>query len=53
MALLTHAIELALKAFAFHCVGHSPIANEPGQHDLVGWYKLAVSYGLKDNGRYC
>jgi hypothetical protein len=47
-ALLTHAIELALKAFAFHSAGDGPIANEPKQHDLVGWYNVAVSYGLED-----
>jgi hypothetical protein len=47
-ALLTHAMELALKAFAFHSAGDGPIVNEPTQHDLVGWYKLAVGYGLED-----
>ncbi|HSZ65806.1 MAG TPA: hypothetical protein VK825_06335 [Xanthobacteraceae bacterium] len=49
-ALVTHAIELALKAFALHCVekGASP-AEEPKQHDLVGWYLLAVKYGLPDD----
>jgi hypothetical protein len=47
-ALVTHAIELALKAFAFHSTGHGPIANEPKQHDLVGWYKTAVASGLTD-----
>jgi hypothetical protein len=47
-ALLSHAIELALKAFAFHSAGDGPIPNEPRQHDLVGWYKLAVGYGLED-----
>jgi len=47
-ALLTQAIELSLKAFVFHSLGNSPIANEPTHHDLVGWYKTAVGYGLTD-----
>src|SRR5580692_21139 len=48
-ALLTHAIELALKAFAQHSVdnGAAP-GKEPKQHDLVGWYRLALEYGLPD-----
>jgi hypothetical protein len=49
-ALLTHAIELSLKAFADHSVatGKPPPAKEPKQHDLTGWYKLALQYGLRD-----
>jgi hypothetical protein len=49
-ALLTHAIELALKAFAQHSVdnGMAP-GNEPKQHDLVGWYRLALQYGLQND----
>jgi hypothetical protein len=49
-ALLTHAIELALKAFARHSAvnGNSPL-REPKQHDLSGWYKLALQYGLQDD----
>jgi hypothetical protein len=47
-ALLMHAMELALKAFAFHFAGDGPIVNEPTHHDLMGWYKVAVSYGLED-----
>jgi hypothetical protein len=49
-ALLTHAIELALKAYVRHCVAPSgaPV-NEPKQHDLSGWYKLALHYGLQDD----
>jgi hypothetical protein len=47
-ALLTHAIELALKAFAFQAARNGPIPNEPKQHDLVGWYKIAIGYGLSD-----
>jgi hypothetical protein len=50
-ALLTHAIELALKAFADYSVGSGrPAGNEPKQHDLIGWYRLALQYGLtQDN----
>jgi hypothetical protein len=49
-ALLTHAIELSLKAFAQHSVssGMQEPDKEPRQHDLLGWYLLAVSYGLRD-----
>jgi hypothetical protein len=49
-ALLTHAIELSLKAFAYHSVdkGAKPV-KEPKQHDLLGWYNLAVQYGLQLN----
>ena len=49
-ALLTHAIELSLKAFADHSVatGKPPPVTEPEQHDLSGWYKLALQYGLRD-----
>lgn len=48
-ALLTHAIELALKAFARHSVeNRAPAGKEPKQHDLVGWYRLALDYGLPD-----
>jgi hypothetical protein len=50
-ALLTHAIELCLKAFAFHSEAagqsHSHISN----HDLQGWYQLALQYGLPDDLR--
>jgi hypothetical protein len=39
-ALLTHAIELSLKAFAQHSIqkGMPPPDKEPRQHDLLGWY---------------
>lgn len=49
-ALLTHAIELALKAFACHSIenGKPSPDKEPRQHDLRGWYQLALQYGLKD-----
>ena len=46
-ALLTHALELSLKAFAQHSVENGkPPAKEPKQHDLLGWYQLALEYGL-------
>jgi len=48
-ALLTHAIELALKAFVNHSVPLGIAARrEPKQHDLLGWYRLAVELGLSD-----
>jgi hypothetical protein len=47
-ALLTHAIELSLKAFAQHSVENGkPPGKEPKQHDLLGWYNLALQYGLE------
>jgi hypothetical protein len=49
-ALLTHAIELSLKAFAQHSVENGMPApdREPRQHDLLGWYLLALQCGLAD-----
>jgi hypothetical protein len=48
-ALLTHAIELSLKAFAQHSVENGqPPGKEPKQHDLLGWYQLALEYGLPE-----
>jgi hypothetical protein len=48
-ALLTHAIELSLKAFVQHSVDkRTPVGKEPQQHDLLGWYRLALQYGLAD-----
>ncbi len=49
-ALLTHAIELSLKAFAdYSVVEGKPPGKEPKQHDLTGWYALAIYYGLMLN----
>jgi hypothetical protein len=49
-ALLTHAIELSLKAFALHSVSTGkPSGNRPSNHDLRGWYDLALQYGLPDD----
>lgn len=51
-ALLTHAIELSLKAFALYSVeAGKPSGNRPKNHDLQGWYNLALSYGLADTPR--
>lgn len=49
-ALMTHAIELALKAYVRHCaaISNAPM-KEPRQHDLSDWYKLALQYGLEDD----
>jgi hypothetical protein len=48
-ALLTHAIELSLKAFAQHSVENGkPPSKEPKQHDLLGWYSVALQYGLRN-----
>ena len=48
-ALLTHAIELSLKAFALHSVSTGkPAGARPSNHDLRGWYLLALQYGLQD-----
>jgi hypothetical protein len=48
-ALLTHAIELSLKAFAHYSVetGKTSAAGEPKQHDLLGWYNVALQYGFQ------
>ncbi len=49
-ALLTHAIELALKAFAHHSVQNGKLpGKDPKQHDLRGWYQRALQYGLLDD----
>jgi hypothetical protein len=49
-ALLTHAIELSLKAFALHSVSMGkPSGVRPSNHDLRGWYRLALQYGLQDD----
>ena len=51
-ALLTHAIELSLKAFVLHSVATGqPSVNNPSNHDLRGWYKLARTYGLPHEQR--
>lgn len=48
--LLTHAIELAIKAYiaSREDIGApAPAAKRPANHDLVGLYDYAVLYGLK------
>jgi hypothetical protein len=47
--LLTHAIELSLKALALHSV--PPQISRPPNHDLRGWYQLALQYGLSNEPR--
>jgi hypothetical protein len=48
-ALLTHATELALKAFFYYSVENGkPPGKQPSNHDLEGWYQKAVGYGLPD-----
>jgi hypothetical protein len=47
--LLTHAIELSLKAFAQYSVENGKaLVKEPKQHDLLGWYHSALIYGLQE-----
>ena len=47
-ALLTHAIELALKAFVRHSIaGSAQKRKEPSQHDLQGWHEQAIQNGLQ------
>src|SRR5215207_6301716 len=49
IALLTHGIELALKAFHHYSVENGqPPGKQPHNHDLNGWYQLALRYGLSD-----
>jgi hypothetical protein len=51
-ALLTHAVELALKAFVKHSTPSGiPLGREPKQHDLLGWYRLAVDYDMGHDER--
>jgi hypothetical protein len=45
-ALITHAIELALKGFALKAAAGSPVSGEAKQHDLSGWYEVCVRFGL-------
>jgi len=47
-ALLLHACELALKGFLKHCeMQGTQLGKTPHNHDLKGWYDLAVRHGLK------
>lgn len=49
-ALLTHAIELALKAFVDHAEQNGPTHGpRVKNHDLVGWYQRALQCGLQDD----
>jgi len=54
VALLTHAIELALKAFVLHAVesgSHAAPAQPPANHDLESWCQIAVDFGLPSDAR--
>lgn len=50
-AVLCHAAELALKAFVNLEVakGRTFPAQQPPNHDLLGWYQLALQFGLERN----
>jgi hypothetical protein len=51
-ALLTHAIELALKAFVEHSVQiGQPPSQRAKNHDLAAWYGLALECGLPHDPR--
>ncbi len=43
---ITLAIELALKAYVLHT--GKPVTRGLHNHDLVGWYQLALNCGLQD-----
>jgi hypothetical protein len=45
-ALLLHACELALKAFCDQSVANGKPSDRAPNHDLQGWYRLALQYGL-------
>ena len=51
-ALVLHAIEPALKAFAKQCeMQGANLGNLPHNHDLQAWHDLAVQHGLENNQR--
>jgi len=45
-ALLLHACELALKAFCGQAVADGKPSERAPNHDLQGWYQIALKYGL-------
>ena len=45
-ALMLHACELALKAFCDQSVANGKPSARAPNHDLQGWYNLALQYGL-------
>jgi hypothetical protein len=45
-ALLLHACELALKAFCDQSVANGKPSDRAPNHDLQGWYRLALQCGL-------
>jgi hypothetical protein len=49
-ALLLHACELSLKAYLKQCeMQGAQLSKEPHNHDLKGWYDMAVQHGFKDD----
>jgi hypothetical protein len=50
-AMLTYAIELSLKAFGLYLEAAGQSFSRPPNHDLRGWYQLAVQYGLPEDPR--
>ncbi|MFC2254759.1 hypothetical protein ACETRX_34455 [Labrys portucalensis] len=45
-ALLLHACELAVKAFCAKSVENGHPADKAKNHDLRGWYEIALRYGF-------
>jgi len=45
-SLLLHACELALKAFCDQSVANGKRSARAPNHDLQGWHRIAVQYGL-------
>lgn len=50
-ALWLHACELALKAFCDKSVGDGKPSKRAPNHDLQGWYQIALQYGLPADQR--
>jgi hypothetical protein len=48
-ALLLHACELALKAFCDQSLASGKPSTRSPNHDLKGWYQIALQYGLPDD----
>jgi hypothetical protein len=48
-ALLLHSCELGLKAFCDQAVANGKPSARAPNHDLQGWYRIAVQYGLPDD----
>jgi hypothetical protein len=46
-ALITHAIELALKGIVLHFARGGRIPGDPRRHNLVEWYEAAAHLGFE------